>query len=223
MWQEPADTECRPRHIFCFPMCYDVPAARARFYYLLAFMVATVLLFFAARWIATTNHLGEHFSVLLHLFPILIILVAHIMFIGLKYEDLSDRDPAHNIDQSMLRIIGATSFVILGLCVAFSITSSTWWSDGISEHDYVYGAAPEHASPSPAPKSSSPFGHLFGSPSPTPSQTPSSSPDPRIREKEWQQLSSHKGAVGGVYMFSAFSAAGTVVANYFLRVTPTYY
>lgn len=214
---------CGPKHVFCFFRCYDTEPVMARFMYLLAFIFATGGFFLAADLFASSWGFGAKFSLILHISPFFFFALAHVLLVGLRYEDMSRRDPDESFTPLQKCIIGVAIFVFCGFFLALRITVNRWWSDPISEQEYVYGPRPEHASPSPAPqKPASPMDKLFGSPSRTPSQTPSSSPDPAVRWKEWQEKSDHRAVVGGLYMFSVLSAICTIVANYMLRTVSTF-
>lgn len=209
---------CNWREVLCFWRCHNVPARMARFYWLLFCMFGSIGLFFGAHTAAREWHF--QFSFVLHLMPLLVILLAHVPLLGLRSEDTSDRNPDDSCDRLMVRVVVVTALVVLGVAWAFSMTVDKWWSDPISEHDFVYGRPPEHASPSNAPSDSStnnPINHLFGSASRTPSHTPTPSPDPRVLEKQFLQMSDRRSNVGALYMASVACACGTVILNYSLR------
>lgn len=210
---------CRPRHVFCFFMCYDVPPHMARFLWAMFFLSAEVIAFFAARQLAIAYGYGGRFSLVAHLAPLFFLAVANVPFITLQSGDWSARDSESNIDPVMRRISASLLFILIGMGIAFSVTVGTWWSDPISEHDYVYGPPPEHASPSARPHdtSSNPLNKMFGSPSRTPSHTPTASPDPAVRQREWQSNSDRRSLVGAVYFLSPMSACALVYTHYSLR------
>lgn len=218
-------TECRPvRHVLCFFMCYDVRPQMARFMWLLTLLVLSIGFVFAARGCARAFGFGHQFGVVVHLAPLMMLAFAHVVFLGLKFEDSSARDPDHNIDPVMVRIMAATLIVVVALFLAMTVTMERWWSDPISEERYVYGPKPEHASPSSKPDSGGGgIPNPFKSPSRTPSHTPTASPDPAIREREYQRLSDRRSVVGALYMSSVLSGIGAVLMHYHLRMLPVAY
>lgn len=209
---------CTWRDVLFFWRCHNVPARMARFYWLLFCMFASIGLFFGAHAAAREWHF--QFNFVLHLLPLMLIYSAHVPLLGLRAEDSSDRHPDDSCDRLMVRVVVVTVLVVLGVAWAFSMTVDRWWSDPISEHDFVYGRPPEHASPSNAPSdgsSNNPLNQLFGSASRTPSHTPTPSPDPRVLEKQFLQMSDRRSNIGALYMLSVGFACGTVLFNYSLR------
>ena len=217
--QEPV--RCRPKHFFCFFMCYDVPSHMAHFMWLFGLIGCTIGLFVAAHAIARSYGFASQFSVIIHGFPLILLAMAHVPFLGLKYTDLSSRHYDQNISPMMMRILAAGILSLCAFCFATSVTVDRWWSDPISEQMYVYGPGPQHASPSSTPEpANSNGGIIFKSASKTPSQTPSQSPNPSIRAAEFQKSSDHRSVVGAVYMSSIFCGLGTLLVNYLLRTIP---
>ena len=209
------------RHVLCFFLCYDVRPQMARFLWLMTAVLTSMALFFGARGIARAYHM-EHDFTAPHWIALLILVVAHAAFLGLKYEDASARHPDSNIDPVMVRIAIASLVVCVSLGIGLSTVMEHWWTDPISEEEYVHGPRPQHASPSAKPESSTNGGIPlpFKSPSRTPSQTPSSSPDPSIRRREFQAMSDHRATVGGVYVGSLLCGVAAVALNYNLRMLP---
>lgn len=212
--------ECQfKRHVLCFFMCYDVRPQMARFMWMLAAVMASMGLFFAARSIATAYDMQHDFTAS-HWIALVLLVPAHIVFMGLKYEDSSARNPDSNIDPVMVRVAIASVIVCLALGVGVSTVLDHWWIERISEEEYVYGNGPKHASPSAEPVGSGSIPLPFKSASRTPSQTPSSSPNPEIRMREFQRLSDHRATIGGVYLASLISGVVAVGLNYNLRMLP---
>lgn len=214
------DAECRPKHVFCFFMCHDTPPKMARFYWLLAFLFGSIALFFIAHAVARSWGYSHQFGVIVHVVPLLVVALAHVPLLGMNPEEVSYRDPNQACDPMMMRIVAMTAFLVIGAAFAFSITVDRWWSDPMTEEEFVHGHPPEHASPSSTPKPKQhdqPLGKLFGSPSKTPSQTPTSSPDPEVLRRQFQRSSDDRSVIGILYMGSVGCAVGTVISNYMLR------
>lgn len=222
MLNEDEPVRCRPKHFFCFFMCYDVPSHMAHFMWLVALIGCTIGLFAASHAIARSYGFENQFSVIIHMFPLILLAMAHVPFLGLRYGDLSTRRSDENISPLMMRILAAGILGMSAFCFATSITVDRWWSDPMSEQMYVYGPGPQHASPSatPEPANSNGGGIIFKSASKTPSQTPSQSPNPSIRAAEFQESSDRRSVVGAVYMSSIFCGLATLMVNYLLRTIP---
>lgn len=211
------------RHGVCFFMCYDVRPQMARFLRLLALVLASIFLFFVARGVCP-RHMRPEFGAL-HWIALLLLVLAHVAFIGLKYDDSASRSTDSNIDSVMVRIAAAALVVCLSLCIGGSLLMGHWFVDPVSQREWISGPGQEHASPSPAPASDS--GGLipnpFKSPSRTPSHTPTSSPNPAVRMREFQRDSDIRATVGGIYLLSLLSGCLAVPAHYHLRMLEVAY
>lgn len=223
MFADSSSHECHAKHVFCFFMCYDTSPRMARFYWLLTFLLCSIALFFVSHAVARAWGFSHQFGVVLHLVPLFFIVLGHVPLIGLRYEDLSARDPDSSCDPVMMRVLTVTVVVMIGVAFAGSITLDKWWSDPMTEDEFVHGKGPEHASPSATVKpESNALVKLFGSPSHTPTHTPTPSPDPKKLRLQFQESSDHRATVGAFYMSSVGCAAATVVMDYMLRTLPEF-
>lgn len=211
------------KRVCCFFMCPGVRPRMAAFYYMIAFIFGMVGLFLAAGTVARQFGFGHQYNGAMHATWLIVMLMAHIPLVGLRYEDTRFRDPDRTCDPMMMRQFAMMVFVVLGFGLATQLTVEKWWSDPMSEHEFVYGKPPQHASPSSSMRPTPlPLTQFFRSATPTPSQTPSSSPDPRILEREFQRQSDNRSIVGALYMGSVLCAAGTVITDYLMRTATAY-
>ena len=128
MFADSSSHECHAKHVFCFFMCYDTSPRMARFYWLLTFLLCSIALFFVSHAVARAWGFSHQFGVVLHLVPLFFIVLGHVPLIGLRYEDLSARDPDSSCDPVMMRVLTVTVVVMIGVAFAGSITLDKWWS-----------------------------------------------------------------------------------------------
>jgi hypothetical protein len=208
---------------------------RKNFYWMGVFILLNMLCWFSARYIANHTHGKVVFDVWLQLWPIWLLLAAHVVIACANVTDLTTQRSLYftQCDKSMYVTLLATLLCCGSIGCTLYINGEVWWHQELpfEEHDIyrtsgivvVQEQSPSASKP-PAKSNNNPISWISSAsntqtPSITPTVSPSACPNPEKLEKIRAYIDSKDTEVGTLLLLSSISGSISVVFCYMYKLS----